>query len=248
MIISVIVVLSVNVIIILLSIFENQYLNIIFSTLSSIVLTFVVSIAISCFYNVDLHEAMDKYDNIGLINYFDNFEDAHELIKNKISNAKVVDIFVMYGDSFLNTSTKAIKSVLSKDNSTLRYIMYSSDNPFIKSYGNYWGIVGENTKYTEEGLKSKIEDVKKFLKKLIKKKHNNCKFELYEIKNSPISYSFYRVDNELFFVPSKNTIAKEMKPAVFHFKKTNNEDSMYNKIKSEFESMIGNKEIIKVEL
>lgn len=233
-----------TIIIILMFYKNNPYLNIVASALSAI----VVSIVVSFIYNDELHKAMNRYQRIGLVNYFDNFEDAHDIIKDKISNAKVVDIFVMYGDSFLNTSTKALKSVLSKDNSTLRYAMYSLDNPFIKSYGNHWGIVGENPKYNENGLKLKITGVRDDLNGLCKHKHPHCKFELYEILSSPISYSFYRVDNELFFVPSKNIQAKEIKPAVFHFKKTKSEYSKFEKVKNEFDLMISNNEVIKVEL
>src|SRR5690554_3275383 len=59
----------------------------------------VASIAVSAFYNENLHRAMDKYEAIGLINYFNNFEDAHAVIKQKISKGKYVDIYLMYGDS-----------------------------------------------------------------------------------------------------------------------------------------------------
>lgn len=208
----------------------------------------VVSIAVSSFYNEELHRAMDKYEKIGLVNYFENFEDVHNLIKEKIAKAKSVDIFVMYGDSFLNTSTKAIQLLLAKDNSYFRYIMYSIDNKFIESYGNHWGVIDDNPKYNKDGLKSKIKNVKNDLKRLSEKKHQNCKFELFEIQSAPISYSFYRIDDEIFFVPSKNIRSKEIKPAVFQFKKTAYEYSMFNKLLFELELMIKNKEVVKVEL
>lgn len=208
----------------------------------------VASIAVSSFYNEELHKAMDKYNKIGLVNYFDNFEDAHSIIKSKISKAQTVDIFVMYGDSFLNTSTKAIQSVLAKDNSKLRYVIYSIDNKFIESYGNHWGVIEDNPKYNEEGLKSKIRGVKNDLKRLVEEKHKNCSFDFYEIQSSPISYSFFRVDDELFFVPNKNIRSKEIKPAVFQFKKTTYGFSMFNKLINELELMINNKDIIKAEL
>jgi hypothetical protein len=208
----------------------------------------VASIAVSSFYNEELHTAMDKYDKIGLVNYFDNFEDAHNLIKEKISKAKTVDIFVMYGDTFINSSSKSIQLLLSKDNSKFRYFMYSLNNKFIESYGNHWGVIEDNPKYNEDGLKLKIKGVKNDLKRLVEKKHQNCSFDFYEIQSSPISYSFYRVDDDLFFVPSKNIRSKEIKPAVFQFKKTAFDFSMFNKLISELELMIKNKEIIKAEL
>jgi hypothetical protein len=208
----------------------------------------VVSIVVSVLYNEELHKAMDKYQQIGLVNYFDNFEDAHNIIKAKITNAKTVDIFLMYGDSFLSSSSKAIQSVLAKDNSKLRYIIYSKDNAFIESYGNYWGVIGDNPKYNKDGLRLKIQGVKKDLKELVEKKHQNCSFDFYEIQSSPISYSFFRADDELFFVPNKNIRSKDIKPAVFQFKKTAYSFSILNKLTSELEKMIDNKEIIKAEL
>ena len=233
-----------TIIIILMYVINNSILNTVAAALSAI----VVSIVVSVLYNEELHKAMDKNQQIGLVNYFANFEDAHSIIKKKISNATVVDIFVMYGDSFLNTSTSAILSLLSKDNSSLRYVMYSLDNKFIESYGNYWGTIENNLKYNEEGLKTKIKGVRHDLKELIKTKHPSCTFKFYEIKSSPISYSFYRIDDELFFVPSKIIRSKEIKPVVFQFKKMASDDSMFNKVKAEFDLMIKNNEIIEVEL
>lgn len=79
-------------------------------------------------------------------------------------------------------------------------------------------------------------------------KHKNCVFEIYEIQSAPLSYSFYKIDNELFFVSGKNVRAKEMKPAAFHFINTKSENTMFNKITYELELMIKNNEVIKIEL
>lgn len=233
-----------TIIIVLMYVINNPLVSTVASALSAI----VVSIFVSVLYNEELHKAMDKYQRIGLVNYFYNFEDAHSIIMEKISNAKVVDIYVMYGDSFLNTSTSSIQSLLSKDNSSLRYAIYSLDNKFIEAYGNHWGTIENNPKYTADGLKRKINGVRDDLKRLIEKKHPNCTFTFYEIKSSPISYSFYRMDDELFFVPSKNIRSKEIKPVVFQFKKTKFDHSMFNRVKTEFDLMIKNNEVIKVEL
>ncbi len=219
--------------------------NIIASVLGSI----VASIAVSNVYNNDLHEAMNKYSKIGLINYFDNFEDAHDEIKMKISLAKNVDIFVMYGDSFLNTSSKAIRKLLSKENTNLRYFMYSENNRFIESYGFYWSDGGKIQKYNADGIREKIINVKTDLKNnIIKGMNEKSSFQLYSIKDAPISFSFYKIDDELYYVPNKNIRAKEIIPVVFHFKKTNKENSMYNRIEKELNLMVNNNELIRVDL
>lgn len=219
--------------------------NIIASVLGSI----VASIAVSNVYNNDLHEAMNKYSKIGLINYFDNFEDAHDEIKMKISLAKNVDIFVMYGDSFLNTSSIAIRKLLSKENTNLRYFMYSENNRFIESYGFYWSDGGKIQKYNAGGIREKIINVKTDLKNnIIKGMNEKSSFQLYSIKDAPISFSFYKIDDELYYVPNKNIRAKEIIPVVFHFKKTNKENSMYNRIEKELNLMVNNNELIRVDL
>src|SRR5690606_14012879 len=132
----------------------------------------------------------------------------------------------------------SIQKLLSRDNSVFRYFLYSSTNQFIDAFGKYWGDEGNNTKYNSDGLKEKIKNVKNDLERLASKKHQNSLFELYEIQHSPLTYSFYKIDNELYFVPSKVIKAKEIKPPVFHFKKTENSSSMYSKIEDELNKMI----------
>lgn len=226
-----------------------MYINTVVSNVFAGMLgSIVASIAVSIFYNEDLHNAIDRYRKIGLIEYYDNFEDAHGRIKDKISKSKNVDIFVMYGDSFLNSSSTAIQKVLERNNSKLRFFMYSPENKFIDAYGHYWGEIDPNPKYNETGIKSKIESVKVDLKNLVKNKNINCEFEFFEIQNAPMSYSFYKVDNEIFFVPNKNIRSKEIKPPVFHFKRTSSGNSMYRKLEDELEMLINSNEVLKSEL
>lgn len=208
----------------------------------------VVSIIVSSIYNEELHSAMDKYQKIGLFNYFENFEDAQNEIRIKISNAKDVDIYVMYGDRFFNTSSKAISSLLAKENSTLRCFIFSKSNKFIEAFGSYWGDEQSNLEYTADGIKNKIDNVLKLIKRFNENKNKLSTLELYEIQNAPISNSFYIIDGELYFVPNKNLKSKESKPAVFHFKKTNDETTMYKKMKNDLNSMIVSQEVIKIEL
>lgn len=208
----------------------------------------VVSIIVSSIYNEELQSAMDKYQKIGLFNYFENFEDAQNEIRIKISKAKEVDIYVMYGDSFFNTSSKALNSLLSKENSILRCFTYSKSNKFIDAFGSYWGDEQNDSEYTADGIKNKLDNVLNLIKRFNENKNKLSTLELYEIQNAPISNSFYVIDGELYFVPNKNLKSKESKPAVFHFKRTNDETTMFSKIKNDLTAMIENKEVIKVEL
>ena len=225
------------------------YINTTLTTIFAAVLgSIVASITVSALYNEELHNAMDKYIKIGLKNYYDNFEDAQNEIRIKISKAKKVDIYVMYADRFFNTSTKALTSLLSHENTRLRCFIYSKSNKFIAAYGNHWGAELNNSEYTSDGIVSKLENVVALISRLNEKKNNTSVMELFEIKSAPISYSFYRIDNELYFVPSKNIRSKEIKPAVFYFKKTNSEATMFSKIEAELNAMILNKEVTKIDL
>lgn len=232
------------VIVALLMVINTTASNLIASVLGSI----VASIFVSGLYNHELHESLDKYNRIGLINFFDNYEDAHELIKKKIEVAKNVDVFVMYGDSFVNTSTKAIQSLLARDSTTFRFFLYAESNKFIESYGYHWGESDNNEKYKAEGLRTKVRQIKSDLTRLASNKNTKCTFEVFEIQHSPISYSFYKIDDEMFFVPSKNVKSKEIKPFVFHCRKTTNKSAIYNKVAFELDAMISNKEVIKMTL
>jgi hypothetical protein len=222
---------------------DSTIANIIAAVLGSI----VASILVSMLYNQDLHNAQDKYLKIGLKNYFNNFEDSQDEIRNKIARAKKVDIYVMFADRFLNTSTNAFKGLISKENSKLRFFIYSTSNKFIDAYGKHWGDELNDTEYNAKGITSKIEGVKKFISILKKESSKSNIVELYEIKNAPISYSFYKIDNEIYFVPNKN-IGIKYKPSVFHFVKTKDEGAMYSKIETELSTMISNNEFIKIEL
>lgn len=235
----------VSIIIIALLLYINTTpTNIIAAVIGSI----VASIAVSAFYNEELHNAMDKYIKIGMVNYFDNFEDAQDEIRVKISKAKNVDIYVMFADRFFNTSATALTSLLAKKNTRLRYFIYSKSNKFIEAYGIHWQNEHGNSEYNSKGIVSKLDNVVKLISRFNEKKNSTSVIELYEIQSAPVSYSFYRIDNELYFVPSKNISCKEIKPAVFHFKRTKDEATMFSKIEAELDAMISSKEFLKVDL
>lgn len=216
--------------------------------IATVLVSIIASVIVSIYYNKELHDSMDKYNKIGLVNYFDNFEDAQDEIRKKIQKATKVDIYVMYADRFFNTSSSALIKLLAKENTKLRCFIYSKSNEFIRAYCNHWTYGLSESEYNITGVGSKIDGVEKLIKRLNNRKNDNSFVELYEIKRSPISYSFYRIDNELYFVPSKNITSKEVKPAVFHFKKTKNETAMFSKIEAELNQMISSKEVIKQDI
>ena len=225
-------------------VFSNNTTTIITAVLSSI----IASIVISIYYNEELHNAINTYNRIGLKNYYSDFEMAQEKIRGAISRGKDVDIFVMYASSFFGSSTMALKDLLSRRETRLRIFLYHSENKFIESYGHYWGTMNQSDKYSAAGLQKLILNVKSDLKTIYQEiDGEKGVLEIFEIINAPISYSFYRIDDCLFYVPSKNTKQKNFKPPVFFFSKTKDENGMFSKVESELSSMINSREVVKLE-
>lgn len=216
--------------------------------IATVLVSIIASVIVSIYYNKELHDSMDKYNKIGLVNYFDNFEDAQDEIRKKIEKAKKVDIYVMYADRFLNTSYRALTNLVGNENTELRCFIYSKSNQFIDAYCKHWTEEFSESEYDKTGVISKLENVKKLILNLNTEKNHRSTIELFEIQTAPISYSFYRIDDELYFVPHKNIRSKKIKPAVFHFKKTKNETAMFSKIEAELNQMISSKEVIKQDI
>lgn len=232
------------ILVILNLLFSNTTITIFTAVLGSI----VASIVISIYYNEELHKAISTYNRIGLKSYYSNFEMAQDKIRAAISQGKEVDIYVMYADRFFGSSTMTLKTLLSKRESKLRIFLYHPENIFLGSYGHYWGVLNQEKKYTREGLKELIENVREDLIKLYQEiEGEKGNLEIFEIMNSPISYSFYKIDNNLFYVPSKNTKQKNFKTPVFYFSKTKDANSMFSKIEMEINTMLNDNEVIKLE-
>lgn len=222
--------------------------DIIVTTITAVIGSIMASVIISIIFQNYLHDSFNKYKKIGLRNIFDNFEIAYDFIKKDISKGKNIDIMFMFGNTFINNSSVTLKEALSKKNTKIRIFTYSIDNQYINSYGANWGA--ENSKYNKEGIIKLIKESKELLKNIYNKipQDSRGSLEVYELINCPLPYSFYKIDNKLYYVPSKLTTDKLFKHPVFLFKKTNKKQNLYNSIDNEIQTMIANKEIIKIEL
>jgi hypothetical protein len=188
---------------------SNNGVNIITAVLGSI----IASIVISFYYNEELHRSLSMYQRIGLNEYFDNFEVVQDTIRSKISEAKEVDIYVIYASTFFSSSTVALKSISGKRDSNVRIFLYDEQNLFLEAYGNQWGVQNDDVKYDIDGLKKLVQQVKRELITLHKEveENNRGKLQIFEILDAPVSHSFYKIDSEMFYVPSKNTKFKSFK-------------------------------------
>jgi hypothetical protein len=219
--------------------------NILVTSITAVVGSICASIVISIVFQNILHDSFQTYSKIGIRKTYKNFEEAFDSIKKEIGKSSKVDIFFMFGSSFLNNSSTSMKEALSKKNAKFRFFIYSETNPYIVAYGDQWSK--DNQKYNADGIKDLIKDSKENIKKIYDSIDIETRgsLEIYEIINAPIPYSFYKIENKLYYVPSKLTTSKLFKHPVFLFEKSKDERNLYNSIEKELDIMINNKEVIK---
>lgn len=222
--------------------------DIIVTTITTVIGSIMASVIISVIFQNYLHDSLNKYKKIGLKNIFDNFEEAFDYIKKDINRGKNIDILFMFGNSFINNASVTLKEALSKKNTTVRVFMFSENNLYIDSYGANWGA--DNSKYNRDGIKKLINESKELLKNIYNKipEDSRGSLEIYELTECPLSYSFYKIDNKLYYVPSKFTTDKLFKHPVFLFKRTNKKQNLYNSIENEIQLMLTNKELKKIDI
>jgi len=213
--------------------------------LTAVLASILASFAVSAFYNLELHIAMDKYAKIGLKDYYHTFEAVQDKIRKKIDKGKKVDIFLMYGSTFFSSNSQALQNLLKRKGAEVRIFLYSPDNPFIESYGNHWGDLNNEVAYNRDGLRRKIEGVRAIIDQLAKYAVDSS-LSVYEIKDAPIPYSFYLIDNDLFIANSKISRSREIKPSTLHYKRTNHSETYFNYVEKELEILIGDEEVVKV--
>lgn len=205
----------------------------------------LIGLCIQYFVNFPILQLSDKNEKIGLINYYDSFQNTQDKIREAIEHGSSVDIFLMYGVSFFSNSSDSIKKMLQKTGSQLRVFLFDEENSFVQAYSDHW--IKSNDTYTKELIQAKInETVNDILipikEDLDSRRLYKGKLEIYKVTTAPINYSFYRIDDQLFFVPSKNKSSKQFIPHVFHVRKTKNENCIYNKIEVELDDMINENE------
>jgi hypothetical protein len=220
--------------------------NVIVTSITAVIGSIFASVIISIVYQNNLHDSFQTYEKIGIRNTFRNFEEAFDDIKKDIGSCKNADIFFMFGSSFINSSSSYIKDALSNKSAKLRFFIFDENNPFIESYGEQWSK--EDEKYNAEGIKKLIKESYENIQRIydaIDEKERGA-LEIYKINNSALSYSFYKIDSKLYYIPAKLTTTKLFKHPVFLFEKSNDRRNLYNSIENEIDTMINNNEIIKI--
>ncbi|WP_027385162.1 hypothetical protein [Chryseobacterium gregarium] len=219
--------------------------NLLITVITSVLGSVIASIIISIIYQNELHKSFQFYEKCGIKKVYSDFEAAHSDIKNDLSKSRSVEIFLMFGSSFFGTNELTLKKFLSNKSAKCRIFIYSQHNNFIDSYGNQWG--SDNVKYNRDGIKSLILNTEVLLKQIYNgiDSNNRADFEIYKIKDAPISYSFYRFDDKLYYVPSKISASKLTKHPVILYEKTQDQSNFYNSIIKEIDEMINTGELEK---
>lgn len=238
---------------------DEDWYNLIVAISTSIVASFIVS----AFFQFSLkdeiskeHHSIMEYLNeknrSGIIKYYGSFKSANEEIKKSILNTKKVDIYLMYGNTILNSLSDELSLILSKKETTVNIYLMDKENPFLKASASVWSE--KNESYTIEKISAKIDSTTK----LFQEKINHLKSEgslngtlkLFSNLKNPVNYSFYLFDDKIFFVPAKNVSTKEFIPLTLMATKTpeSNKNALYNKIRKELDLMLKDNSFKEIDL
>ncbi|KXZ67252.1 hypothetical protein [Acinetobacter venetianus] len=120
----------------------------------------------------------------------------------------------MYGSTFLNSNSSEIKAALEDSNKKITFMLADENNIFLENYEEYWG-------YKKGAFKDYINDTVENLKKW----HNaispdkKATLEIYKYTKGCFTYSYYKMNNDLYFVPNKAVAEKSFKPITIYAKK-----------------------------
>jgi hypothetical protein len=158
--------------------------------------------------------------NAGVSNYNENWDIS--ILEEKLKGANEVEFYMTYGSTVINNLSRTIKSKLQEDGFSITIYIMDEKNPFVNSLGSFWEK--DNKKYNPEGIRSKIEDTLEEINTLkVNLKKDEAlkgKIRTYKLRYHPVFFSFYRFDDEIVFVPSKNVERKSYQVPSFVCNKT----------------------------
>ncbi|MCG2572420.1 hypothetical protein LVY74_02455 [Acinetobacter sp. ME22] len=207
----------------------------VFNALSNLLISILTCVLVSFWWNKFLLDASNHYTKSGIQDYYNDFSEIESTIKAKLKETKEATIFFMYGKTFINGSTSQIKEMLSKKDSKLIFVVASNENNFIKEYERFWNYpLRDNIENTPETLKNLFKEIDS---------KNRGQLKIYLYKDGGYSYSYYKLDNEVYLSPNKMVVAKTFKPITIYAQKTSNKNCLYNKVTQEFSFMLREKQI-----
>jgi len=229
------------VIALLLNFLKDNLLEDWYSAISNTLIALSASVMVSFLWNKVIFDHTQHYAKSGIRDYFDDFSEVQIAIAKKIEKAKNVEIFFMYGSTFLNANSSAIKKLMKKKNSNLIVMLADEQNNFLPIYEQYWNYEKDQFK---KSINKTICELKKWHGEIAQE--NRCNLEIYKFTKGCFTYSYYKIDNDIYFVPSKAVAEKSFKPITIYACKTTNENCMYERVGREKAHMIGSGELVKI--
>ncbi|PJJ47894.1 hypothetical protein [Hymenobacter chitinivorans] len=217
------------------------YINILSNVSIAILTGVLVGLYFEIFTREEVYNNMLQHFNIskevinaGLTEYYPSFSDFN--FRNYLVKSNRVDMYLTYGQTLFNTYNDTLINIAKQKGKELNIYIYHHDNIFIDALEQHWANGG-----TTSNTRQKILDTRNMLvlqfNDLKARKQLKAKVRLILMKRHPVFYSFYRFDDSILFCPSKISHVKAVKPFAFLFKKTNNDECVFNKCMTELESV-----------
>jgi len=212
-----------------------------YSAISNTLIALSASVMVSFLWNKVIFDHTQHYSKSGIRDYFDDFSDVQTTLLKKIEKAKNVEIFFMYGSTFLNANSSAIKKLMSKKSSNLIVMLADAENKFLPIYEQYWNYESDQF---NKSISKTVCELTTWYEKIIQE--NRCNLEIYKFTKGCFTYSYYKIDNDIYFVPNKAVAEKSFKPITIYASKTTNENCLYERMGREKEHMIASGELVKI--
>lgn len=225
----------------LLNFFKGSLPEVWYGAVSNTLIALSASVMVSFLWNKIIFDHTQHYNKSGIRDYFDDFSEVQINLAKKIETAKNVEIFFMYGSTFLNANSSVIKKLMNKKNSKLIVMLADNNNQFLPIYEVYWKYESEQF---DRSIKNTIETLKKWHGEISDEKR--CDLEIYKYTQGCFTYSYYKIDNDIYFVPNKAVAEKSFKPITIHASKTTNSNCLYERMTREKDHMINSGELVKI--
>ena len=224
-----------------LNLFKDYINDEIFGIITNVSIALAASIFVSFLWNKIIFDATKHYKKSGILDYFDDFSKVENSLKNEFEKCKNIEIFFMYGSTFLNSNSSIIKSVLANKNNIVTFMLADKENPFLKSYESYWGY--PSGKF-DELINQTVDNLIQWHQSI--PEHQRAQLFIYKYTKGCFTYSYYKIDDKIYFVPNKAVSDKTFKPITLFARRTTDSNCLYQRVTREKDAMIEANELSKI--
>ncbi|MEN8424097.1 hypothetical protein [Acinetobacter junii] len=225
----------------LIFLFQKVFNETFANVLTNVLVALSASICVSFFWNKFILDATDHYEKSGIKDYTNDFSDIEVQLRKGLKEAQKIEIFFMHGHNFIHSNSSSLKDALSKRGNEITLMIADENNPFLEKYAQFWGYDNHKIpRYIDETMNLIIGWHKDL------PEDNRAKFELYKFTKGCFSYSYYKLNKDIYFVPNKLVAEKTFKPITIYASETKSETCLYNRIEREKTYMMNSGELTKV--